>query len=136
MRIFLVLVAILFLGGCVAMPVDTPSGRPEVTIPNDNMVAFRARLIDQLGSQGAFVGSANTEALEFGDVPYRAGTGLPVKLGLVISFARGGETTRVFAAWRGTSFNPVTRTNSVVTLDAFSSRQQAQAILERAAGLD
>ena len=130
------MVALLFLGGCVATPVDTPSGRPEVSIPNDNMVAFRARLIDQLGSQGAFVGSASTEALEFGDVPYRAGTGVPVRLGLVISFARGAETTRVFAAWRGTSFNPVTRTQTMVTLDAFSSRQQAQAMLEKAAGLD
>jgi hypothetical protein len=136
MQKFFAIAVMLCLGGCVAMPVDTPSGRPEVTIPNDNMVAFRARLIDQLGSQGAFIASANTEALEFGDVPYRAETGVPVKLGMVISIARGGETTRVFAAWRGTSFNPVTRTNSLVTLDAFSSRQQAQAILEKAAGLD
>lgn len=132
----LVALAILFLSGCAAMPVETPSGRPEVSILNDQFAGFRARIIDQLGSRGAFIASSSAEALEFGDVPYEAGTGLPVKLGLVLTFARGDETTRIFAAWRGSSFNPVTRTQSMVTLDAFSSRQQAQSILEKAAGLD
>lgn len=134
-RIFAI-VALLFLGGCAALPVDTPSGRPEVSVLNDQLAGFRARLIEHLGSQGAFVASSSAEALEFGDVPYRAETWVGVKLGLFVTFARGPETTRVFAAWRGTSFNPVTRTNSMVTLDAFSSRQQAQAMLEKAAALD
>lgn len=110
MKLFTLLLSLLSLSGCaVAPPLQTASGRPEVTIKTANVAKFRSLVISRAMSRGGELISDGPSSLVFSmPMPggqafaYQAFLGnasstVPKKV-LTLVFATEGAQTRIFAS--------------------------------------